>query len=351
MTSISKAIGILLILATFVMSGCITQTTMPAYAKRGDLIQLGLGGIKRNAMTVQSGVINVKSLTGSDVIAEISDDGGTTWQRLGVAGTFRAYPDYTSWYARDSLDRTFGTTFGEGNVLPYDGMWWVTVGIEEFQGNPPLVIADGPAIIRVTSVGGELTNTGSANGCPATGFSEGNMACFPIEILSGSRTPTNNEFNQWAAYRHQQGLIIKPADLTGVPIVGGLQLEIDYNNSAVSAGPPRVEPRIVPLTHDPNISIIQSTVDNGDGTSTLTAMITNPNGFVPSSDAASGWSVGQSEFKDLVFALIAISPTNFADWNLGTPANFEIDQANTFYIDDNSAVISGLSPVMGISLF
>ena len=71
----------------------------------------------------------------------------------------------------------------------------------------------------------------------------------------------------------------------------GLQVKVDYDPTRNY----RVLPRLVPVSHDPNISIVQSTVDNGDGTHAVVAYVTNPNGFVELDGGA--WTVGQSTWS------------------------------------------------------
>jgi len=306
-------------------SGCITTVTTPSYARSGDLVQVGLGGIKRNSTG--------KSLIAGDIAATITDSNSVV-HNVQVAGLFRAYPDHTSWYARDSLDRQ-DTFFG--NVEPYDGMWWATLELSDPVGNP-LPLATGAAVISIASA--ELIETGWG--------SEGTLSSFPIEIIAGTTLPTNAEEQQYTAYRHRRSIVISPDDLTGVTEVGGFQVAITYNNAAVDTGGGAavVYPRVVPYSHDPNITLIQSTVDNGDGTQTLTAMATNPNGFVPNADVGGAWSVGKSTFADLQFAVIVTDTTDLAP---GWESNYWIELVDSYYIDLSGDQIASLDPVLSQS--
>ncbi len=141
-------------------------------------------------------------------------------------------------------------------------------------------------------------------------------------------------------------LTVGPNDLTGITEVGGFQVALTYNTAAVATdSPPIVYPRVVPYSHDPNITLIQSTVDNGDGTQTLTAMVTNPNGFVPNADLGGTWAIGKSTFDDLQFAVIVRDVTNLNNWT----TDYWIEAAESFYIDLGGDPIATVSPVLGRS--
>ena len=138
-----------------------------------------------------------------------------------------------------------------------------------------------------------------------------------------------------------------PDDLSGVTEVGGLEVKITYNTSAVAFGGSSAKtfPRVVPISHDPNINIIQHTVDNGDGTETLTAIVTNPNGFVPNADLGGSWAIGKSTFADLALAVTGRDVTVFADWE----SNYSIDAADSYYMDLNGDQIATVNPVLAVS--
>ncbi|MDH3978159.1 MAG: hypothetical protein OEU86_06550, partial [Gammaproteobacteria bacterium] len=76
-------------------------------------------------------------------------------------------------------------------------------------------------------------------------------------------------------------------------------------------------------------------------TKTLTAVLTNPNGFV---DLAS-WSQGQSTFFDLDLALISYGNglDGVSTANLGSYVTIT---ANSYYVDLNGDVIPGVAPTL-----
>ncbi len=323
MNTLIKYKLIILLAMAVVTTGCITTTVSPAFSKSGGQVQIGLGGIKRNT--------NGKTLTAADVTATITDSSNTTYDAK-VVGLYRAYGDHTSLYARETLDR--GHVFW-GNLEPYEGMWWATVQLVAPGGNTPLPLATGTARIRINSA--DLINTGWQY--------EGDLQNFTVEILSGTSLPTNDETFQFSAYRHERVLIINPDTLAGVSVIGGFQVTLTFNTSAIG-GATQVFPRVVPYSHDPNINVIQSTVDNGNGTQTLTAFVTNPQGFVPDSTSGGAWVVGSSTFGDLQFAVVMSDLFGLAD---GWEVNYSLDPAESYYIDGNGDVIPAVIPVLGRS--
>jgi hypothetical protein len=133
-------------------------------------------------------------------------------------------------------------------------------------------------------------------------------------------------------------LRIAPDDVSTVTYIGGAQFEVVYNESAVTDH--LVEPRIVPLSHDPSINIIQHIKDNGDGTKSVIAMITNPEGFAP----IASWSPGQSILADLQFTLVVgstdgVEPTS---WN----TNFWLNNGNSYFIDLDGDTIANTTPTL-----
>ena len=149
-----------------------------------------------------------------------------------------------------------------------------------------------------------------------------------------------DELQQFSSNRAARVLTVTPDDLTSVTEVGGMQIKMTYNIAALSGYFP---PRLVPYSHDPGINIIQHTVDNGDGTRSLIAMVTNPNSFVPEADVTSGYVNGSSTFADLAFAVVLKDSTTLAD---GWTANYWLESADSYYIDSNGDVIAGLTPVL-----
>jgi hypothetical protein len=330
---------ILALLPVLTMTGCINASTTPGYARAGDLVNIGLGGVKRNTDgTDLWGGPSANDAAAANISAVITDDfdpddgdPGTYTYDLQVRGTFRAFPDYSSQYSVSALDRSDAYF---SNMDPYDGQWWVTIELVDAGGTPlPLTPNQQHRIIVSSS---ELTDQ--------TWSYEGELTNFHILILDGVATPTNEEKQQYKAYRSRPNLTIKPDLAPTVNSVGGLQVKVDYDPTFTTYS---VLPRLVPISHDPNITVIQHTVDNGDGTHGLIAMVVNPNGFV---DLDGGlWEVGSSTFDDLSFAVVVSETYNYDLNEYPWQNNYTLDSAESFYIDNNGDVIGSMTPVLGRS--
>jgi hypothetical protein len=332
-----NAILTLSLVLAIAATGCINMSATPTYSSSGDLVQIGLGGVKRNSFG--------RTITADDIIATITSDADGVEYQVKVRNVYRAFPDHTSQYA-------VKTQAGDGfydDLHPYDGQWWVTLQLVEHTSSNteflPLPLASGPAIIKIYSAA--LIDTGWDK--------EGSLLGFNIEMLPDAadplsarvREPTATDPYQFVALSPEVTLEINPDTLVGVSVVGGLQIKLDYNPNAVVSGDPSI-PRLVPISHDPNINIIQNTVDIpdvGDGKSrALVAMVTNPNGFVELYGGS--WAIGKSTFDDLQFA-ITVKDGNAlgGNWSL----EYSLDPTESFYVDNNGDVIAGMTPVLAKS--
>jgi hypothetical protein len=328
-------------------SGCISQTMVPTFAKSGDILNVGLGGIKRNS--------DGSTLTKTSLTVEIMDAGGNVNNggapyAVKVLNVYRVFPDHSSQYAVQSLDRT-DPDFGQ--LHPYDGAWWATVQLvhPSSANNPtdyaPLPLEAGNATVTISSiVPGQLFETGWQHEGDHTFYVRMledplNLPMAAIRDTPGFSADPSLIFEefQYTALAPEVSLNIAPDDLAGVSVVGGMQIRLDYPDT-VAAGGNEIIPRLVPLTHDPNITIIQHTEDNGDGTYSLVAMVTNPNGFVDSQGGS--WAVGNSSFEDLQFAVIAKDPIDFNNW----ASRYSLDPSGSFYIDDAGVIIGSVTPVL-----
>lgn len=302
------------ILMLNVLTACISPQTSPSYVQSGDFVSVNLGGIKRN--------LGGQRLKGGQITATIKDANNNVYP-LRIDRIYRVYPDHTSFYgasqsmAPDPADPS--------SLYPYDGAVYVSLVLSDAN-NTPLPLAPGPATIAVSS--SKLIQTGR--------FGEGSYASIAVQILAGTRTPSFEETQQYVYYAPMRHLSIKPtAGTPSSPIYGG-QFELRYNAAAVALG--TYEPRLVPISHDPNINIVQTTRDNGDGTKSLLAYITNPNGF----EALSAWSIGKSNVLDLNFAVISDNSDTFSNWE----TNFNLVAAATYYVDQNGDKLTNVAPTL-----
>ena len=331
----------LLAAVLLLMTGCIGLKPLAEYARSGDTIHVNLGGLKRNA---QGQVI-----TRADLTVTLVDINGVS-HNPPVVAVFRVFPDHTSVYAVQSQDPT--DTF-YGDLVPHDGALWASIRLVDrvtFEplGNPVTGLPQGTALLNIDS-GGKLTQTFKPNGV-------GIYTRIPLEILAGVTPQPNPWWSdlakfQYLAYETHPHLTVKPSTAPATT-VGGVQIEIIYSSTLTSVQQ-TVNPfelRLVPMHHDPNVGLIQSTTDNGDNTITLKAILTNPNGFVPSVSGA----IGESGTYDLNLALVSNngkvvltpgSPPFYDITEIDIPTWFTIT-ANSFYVDLNGDVIPGITPVL-----
>jgi hypothetical protein len=315
-------------------TGCTNLYPTPAYASTGDLVQIGLGGVKRNT--------NGKTLTKDDLYVTITSAADGIEYQVKVRGVYRAFPDHTSQVVLEALRREAPYKA----LHPYDGQWWATLQLVEHNSTNneflPLPLASGPAVIKITS----------ADLVQLNWQYEGSLTDFAIEMMPDAATPSMarirqpevEEPYQFVGLTALNALNINPDTLDGVNVVGGLQVKLEYNPNSVDITSPLI-PRLVPISHDPNINVIQHTVDipdAGDGrTRALIAMVTNPKGFVELRGGS--WEVGNSTFEDLQFAVTLEDYDELVgDWTL----EYALDPAESFYIDTNGEVIAAMTPVL-----
>lgn len=304
---------ILSLLVAIILSGCVQQYTNPNEAKAGGVVQIGLGGIKRNA--------GANTLRAQDLTVTIKDSGGAVYP-LQVSALFRVYPDHASNYIISRMDPEDSSP-SQVNTLPYDGGWYIMAILTDENGTA-LPLEPGNATISVTS--NKLVNLKAG--------SEGDLSKIKIRILSGTTTASAEQTEQFNYYKPRNHLNIKPPAINSNTTVAGAQIRITYDNSQFAGALP---PQVVPLSHDPNIHLLTKHNDLGNGNSELIINLTNPRGFV---DMAN-WEAGKSSFADLNLMVV---PTSGLDANWQN--HIQIDAANSFYIDLNGDAIVNASPTL-----
>lgn len=323
-----KIIAALSASAALLLAGCVQMAPVPNYARSGDLLVVGLGGIQRNA-----GGNHV--FLPSDLLVTITDSANATFT-LNAQQVFKVFPDYGS-------QMNYQTIGGDSTMAPlpiqaFDGGWFAAIPLT-IGGLPIPSLALGTATISITSPTGKLLNnlsTGNFRNLPA--LKEGNLAGIPVEIIAGTTKPNapaaTDYSNQFRAFTttNVTALNIAPSSLTGITAVGGMQVAIKYPAARYS---PTVKPLVVPYNHNPAINLQQNIVDNGDGTRTLNVVLTAPQGF------AAKLTPLVPSLRDLNLKLIYFGPTGTA-----TPAiDFQIISSK--FIDGSGNVISGMAAVIG----
>lgn len=297
-----------------VLTACISPTTSPSYVQSGDYVSVNLGGIKRN--------LGGQLLKRSQITATIKDADNNVYP-LRIDRIYRVYPDHVSFYAAQMS--MVPDPADPSSLYPYDGAVYVSLVLSDAS-NTPLPLVPGPATISVSS--SKVTQTAM--------LGEGSYSSISVQILPGTRTPSYEETQQYSTYAPMKYLTIKPTAGAPSSAIYGGQFELHYNAAAVASG--SYEPRLVPISHDPNITIIQATKDNGDGSKSLLGYFTNPNGF----GTLSAWSMGKSNVLDLNVAVISDSPDAFSNWE----SNFSLVAAGSYYVDQNGDKLTNVAPTL-----
>lgn len=307
------------------LGGCVQTKTNPGYARAGDHVTVGLGGIARNS----GGAAVLKP---SDLTITLTDSLGVT-HNLQARYVFKTFGDYSAEMNMGIFNGS-NAFVGITDTVPYDGGWMAVVpltvpGALGTYGSPLTNLAEGDAAISVTSA--KLTNTGNAF--------EGDLSAVPIEIIEGDSSEDSEFIRQFLTYlATPKGFVISPGDLTGIDEVGGAFLTINYNDDSFFAGD--VEPVVVPANHNPYVQLNYNVLPNGDGTGKILVTLLNPAGFktVATADANSSF------LSDLTLRLNYFNGNGDDDGALAK-ANFSIDTSNSYYIDMAGAQLA-VTPVM-----
>lgn len=307
------------LLAGGVLAGCVQTKTTPGYARAGDHVVIGLGGLERNAQ-------GEPILTASDLTITLTDFGSAQFS-LEPRLIFKAYPDYASRlnsYAFDGTNVLVGLT----GMVPYDGGWYVLAPLTlPGQYDQPLALTPGPATISVTST--KLTNTANAV--------EGDLGAIPIEIIAGSSAEDVDFIRQFAAYTPTETqFVVAPDDLTGITEVGGAFFVIEYADDSLFPG--GLEPQVVPGDHHPFVQLNYNVVPNGNGTGTIYVSLLNPEGFRTLGTATPNSSL----LTHLSVRLVYFSTGTVAQ----DKANFSLNAAASYYIRTDGTELAGLAPVL-----
>lgn len=307
----------LFLLMVFALSGCVQISPVPGYARKGDAVVFGLGGIVRNAQGEQNLTINDLQIT-------ITDSANATYT-LTPEMVFKAYPDYVSALNQSGV-------MGDYSSRPFDGGWFVKAQLaypwDNVHQGEPLPLAAGPAVVHIVS--SKLTNTLSGL--------EGDLTQIPLEILAGTGSSDQNYNAQIAAYTPIPHVEIRPSTLSGVTAAGGLQLVVNFSGS--SSYRSNKNPLVLPFNHHPYLQLAQHVVDNG-GTKTITVLLTTQNAFVTTANqTAETLSLADLSLQLMYFPVENATPNPLQD--------FSIDVTKSKYIDASGNVIPNVYPVLSV---
>lgn len=320
MSVLLKVPALLLVLLWLV--GCVQTKPTPGYARAGDYIVIGLGGIERNA--------NAEAVLKPDDLTITLTDANSVDHALQARYVFKSFPDYAANANTGIIDGGVAL-LSLTDLSAFDGAWFAVVPLT-LPGiyTSPLPLAVGQASVSVTSP--KLTNIGNPI--------EGDLDAIPIEIIAGV-SPNDNDFQrQFVAYIDGgKNFLIEPSDLTGIDAVGGAFFEIEYNDDSFFVAD--TEPMVVPVNHNPYVQLNYNHVPNGDGTGTLYVTLLNAAGFTTESNATQN----TSKLSDLSVKLVYFTPG-------GDPlaaqakASFSVNTTNSYYIGTDGSILSGVSPVL-----
>lgn len=324
-----------LLVFTTLMYGCVQTSPIPGYAKNGDVIVLGLGGINRNAQ-------GATNLNASDLTVTLTGSDNTVYS-LRVDDTFQAFPSYNSVINKNTV------VLGQSNgLVSFDGAWFAVVSIRDTSGDLLVNLAPGNAGISVSSPA--ITNR---VGTPEGIAGEGDLANLSIEILADSNNPliadvadpaAVSAFNSQFEYYKSSPTnyyIAPPVFPTGAgvdddEVVGGAYIVIDYTGFDVTA----FEPLVLPSSHNPYLNLSYRIEDDGTGTDSgkIHVYLLNPYGFTSVAER----DTRQSVYTDLSLVLETVGTVAPAD----IATAFTLNTAETYYIDDAGDILPGYTPSM-----
>ncbi|WP_145999265.1 hypothetical protein [Oceanicoccus sp. KOV_DT_Chl] len=307
-----------LCVSAMLLGGCVQNKSVPGYARSGDIVVLGLGGIHRNA---QSAPI----LSVDDLLITITDANSQTYNLSGST-MFKAYPAYDSALNAAVIDGLLNPMA----IELYDGAWNVTVPLtyDGTHDTTPLPLAIGGATINISSA--KLTDTKL--------LTEGSLAAIPIEIVAGTSAYDVDYNRQFGMYQQSFNVFdISPNDLTGISSVAGAYFVITYSDDSLFTN--GLLPTVVPSNHNPYVQLSYNVVENGDGTGQVRVVLLNPAGFKSSASATNK----SSRLADLS---VRMQYFPAAATKEQIESSVSVDLVESYYIDMDGSVISGLEPSM-----
>ncbi|MEH6591123.1 MAG: hypothetical protein V7746_12755 [Halioglobus sp.] len=314
----NKVLLTLLYVSVMLLGGCVQTKSVPGYARAGDVVVLGLGGIHRNAQSASLLSVNDLTITLTDANHVIHPLVGSKM--------FKAYPAYDSTLNGRVIDGLLSPM----SVELYDGAWNVTVPltVDGTTDTSPLPLAIGPATISITSA--KLTDTQL--------LTEGSLAAIPIEIVEGTSAYDADYNQQFAMYQQSFDVFdISPDDLTGINSVAGGFFVISYSDDSLFKS--GLLPTVVPSNHNPYVQLSYNVVENGDGTGLIYVSLLNPDGFKSTSSA----TIRSSRLSDLSVRM-QYFPEGAS--KVQVENSVSVNLVESYYIDMNGDEISGLEPSM-----
>lgn len=321
-------------LALFLAGGCSSQQPISNYARAGETVVLSLGGTDSNA--------TVSVLKRQNVTVTITDSASVT-HTAKLRNLFRVYSDPTSGYDFRSPTTNM---YWDSYVTPHQGLWMAVVDLVDSSGNP-LPLAPGAATFNVSSP--DLTQWVDYPGW-GWPWTNGNLSSIPISILAGSGAVNPMNYLTPLSYAPLDSLTANSqveVTSSGTPsqTIGGASFVFSYVNAHFASSHGNASlPRVVVASPDRNVQLAWNRIDQGNGTTLLRVIISNPHGF-NASNSKSGLVGGKSLLRSLRFSIIwdgNVIATSITDANWTN----SIQLVSGEYIDLNGNVMPELSPVL-----
>lgn len=287
------------------LGGCASMQPLSNYARTGDTVMISLGGTRSHAL--------VPILDKDAITITVTDSAGVSYP-VKLRNLFRLYSDPTSAY-NFRAPASFFTW--DQYVGPHQGAWMAVIDLVDPATDTPPPLAVGPATLSVSSP--ELTPTN-----PGTLYNDGDLSAIPIDILAGAGAPSPMNQAWLGAPAPLDSLEPEPqveVTTSGTPstLVGGASFTFSYVTASFTTDPGNGKaPRVVTTSPDPNLQLASTHIDQGDGTTLLKVLITNPNGFNVDNSRA-GLTDGRSLFDSLRFSVVwdktnTATPITDANW-------------------------------------
>ncbi|VAW68285.1 hypothetical protein MNBD_GAMMA10-1262 [hydrothermal vent metagenome] len=323
-------------LITAFFSGCASMQSMSSYARTGDTVSIALGG------TEESNAL-VEVLKKEDIAIIITDSSGNSFP-VTLRKLFRVYPDHASQYVYDSWDD--GASATSAYTPPLLGQWVAIVELVDPDTGLLPALAIGQAFLSVSSVGQIDQDVLYSNF--QFSWENGSLGSIEVEIIAGQGAPSKLNYVEPISYDPVNAIeplpqiIVAPSDIPLSEFAGG-SFTFVYNQADFDT-----ELKAVPANHDPNIQLMSSSIDLGDGTTQINVSILNPRGFLTTNKSVVGVSRidlgGSSPFRSARFNLIwkKTAATIVTDQNWQN----SIQMTSGSYIDLQGNLLVGINPVM-----
>lgn len=317
---------------TLLVSACASMQPISNYARTGDTVMISLGGTESNALVP---VLKKENLT-----ITITDSVSNSYP-VKIRRVFRVYSDPTSGYSYRSASMMQPSAPNlDVYVDAHQGQWMAVIDLVDPATDTPWPLATGPAQLSVSSP--EIQNWVDHSGY-GWAWTNGNLDNIPVEILAG--TGSSNPMNYLGPMSNDPMASLEPqpqveVTVSGTPLadIGGGSLEILYTNADSGQN---AAPSVTATTPDPNIQLASSREPQGDGTTLLRILITNPHGFMQT-DHQAGLAAGKSMLRSLRFNLVwePNAVVNDANWQNS------IQLVNSEFVDVDGNTLPGLTPVL-----